>query len=209
MDGLLVDSEPSWNKAAAEVFAKYNVQLSPEEYTSTTGLRTKEFVHWWFTHFNIPMEHARSAQDDIVQKVVEDVSLNARILPGVDYIMEFFRARDFKIGMATSSPLELADIVIKKAGIKGYLLAVNSAEDLPLGKPHPQVYLDCAKQLLTEPTSCICFEDSFNGMIAAKAARMKCVVVPSAEQVNNKRWGASDAKLSSLEEFNELLLFTL
>jgi len=53
---------------------------------------------------------------------------------------------------------------------------------------------------------CLCFEDSFNGMIAAKAARMKCVVVPDRHQQQLPKWGAADLKLSSLQNFNPLLL---
>ena len=57
---------------------------------------------------------------------------------------------------------------------------------------------------MSEITSRICFEDSFNGMIAAKAARMKCVVVPAPDSFENKRWEASDLKIPSLLDFNEV-----
>ena len=46
MDGLLIDSEPLWNEAAAEVFSRYGIKVTDEQYAITTGLRTKEFVHW-------------------------------------------------------------------------------------------------------------------------------------------------------------------
>ena len=57
IDGLLVDSEPLWNDAAAEVFKLYGVNLTEEQYKSTTGLRTKEFVQWWFGYFGIDMAY--------------------------------------------------------------------------------------------------------------------------------------------------------
>ena len=53
IDGLLIDSEPLWNEAATEVFRWYNVHLTEEQYKTTTGLRTKEFVQWWFGYFKI------------------------------------------------------------------------------------------------------------------------------------------------------------
>jgi beta-phosphoglucomutase-like phosphatase (HAD superfamily) len=77
-------------------------------------------------------------------------------------------------------------------------------KNLAYGKPHPQVYLDCAAALGSQPVECICFEDSFNGMIAVKAARMKCVIVPHVSQAKDERWGAADLKLSSLQNFGEL-----
>ena len=61
IDGLLVDSEPLWNEAATEIFREYGVSLSEEQYKTTTGLRTKEFVQWWFSYFNIgAIEYARA-----------------------------------------------------------------------------------------------------------------------------------------------------
>ena len=96
--------------------------------------------------------------------------------------------------------------VAELLGITHYLQAVSSAENLEFGKPHPQVYLDCAALLGSSPLQCICFEDSFNGMIAAKAARMKCVVVPVHAQQKDHKWAAADLKLSSLQNFSELHL---
>ena len=53
IDGLLIDSEPLWNEAAADVFKQYGVDLTEEQYKTTTGLRTKEFTQWWFSYYNI------------------------------------------------------------------------------------------------------------------------------------------------------------
>jgi sugar-phosphatase len=204
MDGLLVDSEPLWAEAADEVFKLYGVSLTHEQYVTTTGLRTKEFVQWWFRHFKIGDEKLSRAEKRIVTLVLEKVKHRARIMPGVDHIFEFFYKKQFKIGLASSSPIELIELVVEMTGISKFLNAVASAEDLPYGKPHPMVYLNCAEALGVDPTECICFEDSFNGMIAAKAAKMKCVVVPHHAQLKDERWGAADLKLSSLQNFGEL-----
>jgi sugar-phosphatase len=63
--------------------------------------------------------------------------------------------------------------------------------------------------LQSQPIECICFEDSFNGLIAVKAARMKCVVVPSLHDSKDTRFNAADLKISSLQNFNDLLMQTL
>lgn len=204
MDGLLVDSEPLWAEAADEVFKLYGVSLTHEQYIATTGLRTREFVQWWFRHFKIGDEELSRAEERIIESVIRKVKMRSRIMPGVDHIFEFFSRRQFKIGLASSSPLELIELVVEMTGIGKFLDAVASAQDLPYGKPHPMVYLNCAEALGVEPTECICFEDSFNGMIAAKAAKMKCVVVPHHAQLKDERWGAADLKLSSLQNFGEL-----
>lgn len=209
IDGLLIDSEPLWNEAAAETFRLYGVDLSEEQYKTTTGLRTKEFVQWWFTHFNIGTQEFARAEKKIVQLVLDKIMYKGKVMPGVPYIFDFFARKQFKIGLATSSPPALIELVVGMAGIKNYLHATASAEGLLLGKPHPQVYLNCAQTLNSQPVECICFEDSFNGMIAAKAARMKCVIVPHPSQAKDEKWGAADLTLSSLQNFGELHLTLL
>jgi len=204
MDGLLIDSEPLWGEAAADVFAEYGVSISDEQYKTTTGLRTREFVQWWFRYFNIGDEELARAEKRIIRLVMEKVEQRGKMMPGVDYIFDFFQQKQFKIGLASSSPQELIDMVTSMTGIDKYISATSSAEHLPYGKPHPQVYLNCAASLNSSPYECICFEDSFNGMIAAKAARMKCVIVPHHSQMKDERWGAADLKLSSLQNLGEL-----
>ncbi len=105
--------------------------------------------------------------------------------------------------------LALVNVVVEKLGIGHCLDAIKSAEFLPYGKPHPQVYLECAQALGVSQLQCICFEDSFNGMIAVKAARMKCIVIPAPEQHAETRWDAADIKLRSLEEVNASIIESL
>lgn len=209
MDGLLIDSEPLWEEAGKELLQRFNVQLTPQQYHSSTGLGTSTWIEHWFNHFNIDQAHAVDAATSIVASAIQKIEARALPMPGVGYILGFFKQRGFKIGLASSSPMRLIDSVVRKLGIDAYIEAKASAEHLPYSKPHPQVFLDCAASLGSAPQQCICFEDSFNGMIAAKAARMKCVVVPAYAQQQDSRWAAADLKLSSLQNFNDLLLHSL
>lgn len=208
MDGLLIDSEPFWEEAGSETLEQYKIQLNPEQYRSTVGLRTREWIDWWFGYFEIDRRFSEDAERTIIAKAIEKIHASALPMPGVPEIFHLFKQQGFKIGLATSSPLALVDVVAAKLGISDFLDAISSAELLPNGKPHPQVYLQCAEQLNSRPVDCLCFEDSFYGMIAAKAARMKCVVIPAPAHYSLSRWDAADLKLSSLEQFtiNELNL---
>ncbi len=206
MDGLLIDSEPLWNEAANEVLKQYGITISDEEYVLTTGLRTKECVEFWLQHSKFDANQLAAVEKNIVGNVMQKIEEKVNIMPGVQHIINFFNERNFKIGIASSSPLQLINLVIKLCGISNYVQATSSAEHLPYGKPHPQVYLTCAEDLQSSPLSCLCFEDSFNGLIAAKAARMKCVVVPQYNQRKEERWNIADLKLSSLQNFEELHL---
>lgn len=209
MDGLLIDSEPLWQEAGATLLKQYGISLSDAQYHSTTGLRTPEWIDYWFGFYQIDKQHSATASAFIEKTALEIIEEKGNPMPGVQYIMEFFKEQNFRIGLASSSPMHLIQMVIKKLEIGAYLSAVTSAEKLPFGKPHPQVFLDCAELLHVRPTTCICFEDSFNGLIAAKAARMKCVIVPAPQLHDESRWDAADLKLNSLEQFTKDSLLSL
>jgi mannitol-1-/sugar-/sorbitol-6-/2-deoxyglucose-6-phosphatase len=198
MDGLLIDSEPYWQEAGTETLREFNVTLSPIQYHHTTGLRTPEWLDYWFEIFGVDKKLIPAAAAALHANVFEKIRASANPMPGVHHALDLFKSAGFRIGLATSSPLTLAKIVTDKLQIGDCFDAVTSAGDRPFGKPHPQVYMDCAAALSANPLECLAFEDSFNGLIAAKAARMKCVAIPVADQYDLPKWGAADLKLHSL-----------
>jgi sugar-phosphatase len=203
MDGLLIDSEPLWHEAAREVMLGMGVDMDEATYATTVGLRTREFLEHWFAVYGIRDVSIVDTDVDITRRVIEKVRKNGVLMPGVREALSLLKDKGIRIGLATSSPRSLITAMIETTGLQEVFEAITSAEHLAYGKPHPQVYLDCAELLGVHPTKCVCFEDSFNGMIAAKAARMKCVVVPEASVRNLKVWEAADRKLSDLTEFTE------
>lgn len=203
MDGLLIDSEPLWEAAGAETLERFNIKLSPEQYQHSTGLRTQEWIKYWFTYFGIDQKFGEEAISIIIKTAISKIRDHGIVMPGVNEIFSFLKDRNYKIGLATSSPMSLIDVVTEKLNIRHYLSAATSAEELQYGKPHPEVYLTCARELNSPPVQCVCFEDSFNGMIAAKAARMKCIVVPAENFRQQKKWNAADLQLASLLDFGE------
>lgn len=203
MDGLLIDSEPLWQSAGMETLASFGKQLSAEQYHLTTGLRTEEWIEYWLRYFDIPLHHAADATEQIIRRAIEKISASGNMMPGVEHAFDFFQKKGIPMGLASSSPMKLIEVVLKKLKIGHHFVHCASAEHLPLGKPHPQVYLDCADAMNVSPVQCIAFEDSFNGMIAAKAARMKCIVVPAAADADHTKWKAADVQLETLLHLND------
>ena len=203
MDGLLIDSEPLWQEAGSETLSEYGINLTAEQYHTSTGLRTEEWIQHWFHYFGLPIEHEPQAVETIIQKAISKIDANGMAFPGADRIIPFIKSHALKVGLATSSPLSLVEVVLKKLQLENSFDAITSAEKLPFGKPHPEVYLNCASALGVKGMECIAFEDSFNGMIAAKAARMKCVIIPAAADYHHPKWNAADLKLQSLKDFGE------
>jgi sugar-phosphatase len=210
MDGLLINSEPLWYEAAQECLMKFGMTIGEEQYVETTGLRTKEFLQHWFDVFDIDQAHIPNTEKEITDLVIAKVMESGAMMDGVAEAMELVKQSSLKVGLASSSPLALINAVLEKTNMEHYFSAICSAEFLPYGKPNPQVFINCAVALGSHPAACICFEDSFNGMIAAKAARMKCIVVPHPDQYHQERWNIADLRLNSLrsltiQDFNALL----
>lgn len=201
MDGLLVDTEPLWVVAMQEVFETVGVTIGPELAAQTTGLRTVEVVNYWYDYFKWSGKTKEQVSNEIIEAVWQQVLLKAKPMEGVQYILDFFKERKLKIGLASSSPVSFIHLILDHFNLKEYFGAIASAEHEAYGKPHPAVYLSCAQQLQSSPLHCLAFEDSVNGMIAAKAARMKVVAVPEVHNRQNPKYVLADLKLNRLSDF--------
>jgi mannitol-1-/sugar-/sorbitol-6-/2-deoxyglucose-6-phosphatase len=206
MDGLLIDSEPLWQEAGKATLLEFGKELTAEQYHSSTGLRTEEWIEHWFHHFQIDMAHAPSAVETIINKAIALIDAHGESMEGVEHALAICKEHNLALGLATSSPLSLVKVVLEKLNLQNRFDAITSAEYLPYGKPNPQVYLNCAEALQISSVACVAFEDSFNGMIAAKAARMKCVVVPTPADYEHGKWNAADLKLRSLVSLEKGML---
>jgi sugar-phosphatase len=96
--------------------------------------------------------------------------------------------------------------VVDQIGVREYLHVLQSAEHEPYGKPHPAVYIEAARRLDVPPERCLAVEDSPAGLLAAKAARMACLVVPAPEMRADRRYCIADLQLDSLLDFRLDLL---
>ncbi|WP_312384623.1 hexitol phosphatase HxpB [Atlantibacter subterraneus] len=201
MDGLLIDSEPLWDKAELEIMATLGVDVSRRhELPDTLGLRIDLVVDLWFIHqpWNGPSK--AEVTDRIITRAITLIEEQRPALLGVNEAVALCKAHGLKVGLASASPLRMLESVLSILGLRDQFDAVSSAEKLPYSKPHPQVYLDAAAKLGVDPLCCVTLEDSVNGMIATKAARMRSIVVPAAENRADPRWVLADAKLDSLEQ---------
>lgn len=204
MDGLLVDTEPLWIVAMQEVLQTVGVAITPELAAQTTGLRTVEVVNYWHDYFQWQGKTKEQICDEILEAVAQQVLRYGKPMEGVHYVLDFFKTQNVKMGLASSSPLHFIHFVLEHFGLKNYFEAIASAEHEPYGKPHPAVYLSCAQQLASSPLNCLAFEDSINGMIAAKAARMKVIAVPEVHNQQNPKYVLADLKLENLSAFTAM-----
>lgn len=201
MDGILIDSEPFWRQAEIEVFGAVGIHLTEEQCVETMGLRIDEVVL-----FRAPEYQDKPAlAEAIVTRVEELVRERGVPLPGSREVLEWIREEGIPCGLATSSSYRLLESTLAALGLREFFSVVHSAQDEIYGKPHPAVYLQAAEKLGVLPTECFAIEDSVNGVLAAKAARMGVVAIPEAPYRKDPRFAIADLQLESLLEFKELL----
>lgn len=203
LDGLLIDSEPLWQEAEILVFKQVNLVLTSELCRQTQGLRIDEVVDYWYRQYPWTNLSKLEVEKLIVSKVIELIHLKGQPLPGVAQAIAFVKNQNVKIALASSSALRIIQAALQKLNLTEVFVEIYSAESEMLGKPHPGVYLTTAQKLNVPPQSCLALEDSLNGVLAAKAAHMKCIAIPEAIQQKNPKFAIADLILKSLEEFNQ------
>ena len=198
MDGVLIDSEPLWKIAEVEGFAKVGLNLTHIDCEETVGLRIDQVVELWYTKVGWKDKTIQEVADDIVNILIREIENRGKALEGVYDALELFKNSGYKIGLATSSYQRIIVAVLKKLNIEKYFDVVHSAELEEFGKPHPAVFLSTAKLLGVDAATCLVIEDSFNGVLAAKAARMKVIAIPEKSHTLDERLIIADQKLDSL-----------
>lgn len=204
MDGLMIDSEPFWRQAEMKVFATVGLNLTEQDCIETTGFRFDEVVeHWWHRQ---PWADKTKTQihDEVLDEMENAITHHAHGMTGLLQSLDFFKAKGVKMAVASSSAMRLIKATVKKLKIESYFDILVSAEHETYGKPHPAVFLRTAEMLKVRPERCLVLEDSFNGLLAAKAAKMKCILVPDPSNFNNEKFVIADWKLQTLEGVNKL-----
>lgn len=177
MDGVLVDSEEYWWQSRVEFADKLGKHWSFDDQRTAMGRNTLEWAQVMQERLgtDIPLE-------EIIEQVRRGViaRLEARlpVLPGA---LESVRiaASAYRVALASGSPKLVIQKVMSLMGLDRAFEVIVYGDDMPYGKPAPDVYLETARQLGLEPTDCVGIEDSANGLRALKAAGMYIIAVPS------------------------------
>jgi sugar-phosphatase len=210
LDGVLIDSEPLWQEAEREVFDQVGLHLTVADMVTTMGLRVDEVVAHWYARRPWPGADPAgfpALAHRLMDRVEELMLTTGQALPGGAEAVAACTGRGLPRALASSSLPRVIAAALERLGLADAFPVVCSAADEAYGKPHPAVFLTAAARLGVDPTACLVVEDSVNGMVAAKAARMRCVVVPerTAGLADDPRLALADHVLPSLEAFPALL----
>lgn len=203
MDGVLIDSEPLWKIAMEQVFAEVGCNLTRKDFQKTVGLRLDEVVEYWFNVINWEGASIADVEQAIVDRMVELITEKGEPLVGVIETLQLLRRLNIKVGLATSSYSRLIDTVLSVLNLREAFSVTHSAENEQYGKPHPAVYLYVADHLKVRPENCLVIEDSFNGIVSAKAAKMKVVCIPEKTHHPDARLIIADFQFETMKQLHD------
>lgn len=201
MDGVLIDSETLWWEAEIKVYREVGLPMTEEKLTETMGSRVDEAVEYWFSRYPWQGASKNEVEARIFQGVIELIKERGEPREGAKEIVGLFASEHIPMAIASSSPTRVINTALEKLSLGEHIRVVHSAEKEPYGKPHPGVFITTAKSLGVAPEVCLVFEDSPNGVLAAKAAKMKCVAVPHSTMRDDKRFCIADMVIGSLKDF--------
>jgi sugar-phosphatase len=200
MDGVLIDSEPFWKETEIKIFASVGIDFVAVGGEKTVGLRIDEVVDYWHGLYPWKVKSKEDVVAEIMTEMTRVISSKGKAMKGVLEVLDYLKNQGVKIGLATSSYQVLLDATLKVLDIGKYFDVTNSAQSLTYGKPHPEIYIKTAQELDVVPEKCLVIEDSLNGVIAGKAAKMNVIAVPDGTHSNQPKLALADRICSDLTE---------
>jgi len=204
MDGVLLDSEPIGYEAMRLVMRAQGAPYDEAENDEFVGRTTPE-------SFRILRDRRglRTGIDELVRQFCEAkirlINESARPLPGVPEVLERVRAAGYRLALASSAEIPVIAATVETLGLAGCFELRVSGEEVPRGKPAPDVFLEAARRLAVAPRDCLVVEDSRNGLLAARAAGMRCAVVPCSATLGHD-FTEADYRLRTLPDLLPLLI---
>ncbi|HEU0236511.1 MAG TPA: HAD-IA family hydrolase [Candidatus Limnocylindrales bacterium] len=178
LDGVLVDSEAWWDEVRAEFARAHDRPWSADDRDAVMGANSRQ---WAATirerlALNLPADEIqRAVVDGVLARYAREPA------PTIDGVAEAVRriAAHRPVAIASSSHPEVIEAALRSTGLAEVFAVVVSSDEVEHGKPAPDVYLEAARRLSVSPERVVVFEDSINGVRAARSAGMRVVLVPS------------------------------
>jgi HAD superfamily hydrolase (TIGR01509 family) len=198
MDGVLVDTEHLWDEVREALTEEWGGRYTPEAQEAMMGMSSAEWSR--YLHETVGLrESPEVINDEVVRRMLERYRTELPVVPGAVEAVRSLSACGNRLAVASSSNRPLIDAVLARLGISDAFSATVSSEEVPRGKPSPDVYLEAASRLGVTHQRCVAIEDSASGIRAAHAAGMKVIAYP------NRHYRPADAALALADRVVESL----
>lgn len=171
-DGVIANTEPLYDEFFEVVGKKHNL---PEDFVSKIKGVTFPYIMKNFF---------ANASEDVIKEVTDDTKKLELEMPyepikGVIEFIKLVRKKGYKVGLVTSSRAFKVEVAMKKMNLFGLFDTIVTADSITESKPDPMCYLLGAKNLNSDPSECIVFEDALLGVQAATTAGMRVIGISS------------------------------
>jgi HAD superfamily hydrolase (TIGR01509 family) len=179
VDGVLIDSEPVWERVRRGFTAGHGGHWPDDAQDRMMGMSTAEWSAYMSADFGLPLS-PRQVAEQVIAAMAAEYQAHLPLLPGaVDAVRGL--SPHYRLAVASSAPKSLIEAVLDASGLRPAFAAAVSSEEVPRGKPAPDVYLEAAARLGVSAASCAAVEDSANGLRSAAAAGLAVIAVPRPE----------------------------
>ena len=199
-DGLLVETELPIFQAWQRIYREHGHELPVDQWMTTLGTASATFDPFDDLQQRAGSALDRASIDQLEHDYYRELSTLQTLLPGVDEYVRDARQLGLKVGIASSSTRTWVEEHLERLSIGPSAWdAIVCREDVARTKPDPALYLESLRRLQASPAQAIAFEDSINGIRAARAAGIFCVAVPG-QMTTRQDLGLANLRLSSLSE---------
>lgn len=178
MDGVIVETEHVWDEVREELVRDWGGRHVPTAQVDMMGMSSPE----WSTYLHEVVGLQRTPpeiNDEVVRRMLARYAVELPVVEGALEAIVELSDRGLPLAVASSSNRPLIDGVLRALGVTERFAVTVSSEEVPRGKPSPDVYLEAARRLEVEPSTCVAIEDSTNGIKAAHAAGMRVFAYPN------------------------------
>jgi HAD superfamily hydrolase (TIGR01509 family) len=176
LDGVLIDSEPVWEQVRRGLVAERGGHWAPDAQRRLMGMSTPEWARYLSEDLGVGLPPGQVAAL-VVDRMAASYREHIPLLPGAVEAVRRLAAR-WPLGLASSAAAALIETVLEASGLRSCFQVAMSTEQVPRGKPAPDIYLAVAAGLGVPPSDCAAVEDSSNGLRSAAAAGLRVIAVP-------------------------------
>ena len=199
LDGVLLQTEEIWDEVREGFIRDRGGRYDADAQRAMMGMSSPEWSRYIHEELGVPDDPAEISAE-IVRRMEARYRERLPLIDGAVAAVERLAAR-WPLGLASSSNRPLIDCVLGLSGLDRFFAATVSSEEVPRGKPSPDVYLEAARRLGVEASRCAAIEDSHSGIRSAKAAGMRVIAIPNASYPpDEEALAAADVVLGSLAE---------
>lgn len=176
LDGVLIDSEPVWELVRRQFVADHGGHWPPEAQSRIMGMSTQEWARYLSDDLGVGLPPDRVAHE-LIDQMAARYRDHLPLMPDAEAAVRRLAAR-WPLGLGSSAPASLIESVLAAADLRNEFAVVMSTEQVPRGKPAPDIYLAVTMRLGVPPGQCAAVEDSTNGLRSAAAAGLAVIAVP-------------------------------